>query len=175
MTKTFIRFGSFGGIIPLTCLKPFPAKHAKHTKSMPVEATMLRTGGCPAFDGSKGFPFGRLARGTPPSAARPASSPAWTRPSGQPGTCAERSDAKGRPEGRRRKAWLSRRRLDGRPCGRASAGGRRDASLFRVFRVFRGKHHPTTLCCRKPRWQVNGIIPFFPKKSPSCSAPCGSA
>ncbi|MBO4619668.1 MAG: hypothetical protein J5654_06110 [Victivallales bacterium] len=56
---------------------------------MPGEATMLRTSGCPAIDGSKGFPFGLLARGTPPSAARPASSPAWTRPSGQPGACAE--------------------------------------------------------------------------------------
>ena len=59
---------------------------------------------------------------------------------------------------------------DGWTDGRAdlaSAGDRRDADLFRVFRVFRGKHHLTTFCCRKPRWQVNCIIPLFFRVSQS--------
>ncbi|MBO4620274.1 MAG: hypothetical protein J5654_09205 [Victivallales bacterium] len=110
---------------------------------MPDEATVLRTSGCPAIDGLKGSkPFGRLALGTPPSAARPAFSPAWTKD--RPGSLAParnevtrkavRKDAGGK-HGFPDEGWT-----DGL-ADVASPGVRRDVSLFRVFRVFRGKWH----------------------------------
>ena len=148
-------------MIRFNLMDDFPAKHAKHTKhtkSMPDEATVLRTSGCPAIDGLKGSkPFGRLALGTPPSAARPAFSPAWTKD--RPGSLAPARNEVTRKAVRKGAGgkhgfpavfgWTDDR------ADVASTGGRRDASLFRMFHVFRGKHHPTTFCCRKPRWQVN--------------------
>ncbi|MBO4618680.1 MAG: hypothetical protein J5654_01080, partial [Victivallales bacterium] len=127
----------------LSILPFFPAKHAKYAKSLPDEATVLRTSGCPAIDGSKGRTFRTSRPGHP--AVRCASG-VFTglekRPSGQPGICAERSDAQGRPEGRRRKAFEGFPD-DGWTDGRAdapSAGGRRDASLFfACFACFAGK------------------------------------
>ena len=132
------------GIIQLACLKPFPAKHAKHAKSMPGEATVLRTGGCPAIDGSKGF----LSAVSPGALRRPLR----VRRLHRHGQDRSGSLATARNEVTRkavRKGVGGKHGFpdDGWPDGRAdalSAGGRRDAGLFRVFRVFRGKHHPIT-------------------------------
>ncbi len=127
---------------------------------------MLRTSGCPAIDGSKDC----LSAVSPGALRRPLRVRRLHR-HGQdrPGSLAPARNAVTRKAVRNGGGGKHGFPDDGWTDGRAdlaSAGGRRDADLFRVFRVFRGKHHLTTFCCRKPRWQVNCIIPKnFPRNT----------